>query len=94
MALITTDRTRSHVKHAYLCLSLDGRVCRMTGILGFPQKILVLLNGSRKQYIQVDIVFNYMCFVLDFRNLSVEKFGKSTFLVLASPVPGRCVLGT
>ena len=47
---------------AYPCLSLDDRVCRMMGIFGFPWKIHILfINGPHMQYIQVDIIFSYIC---------------------------------
>ena len=60
-----------------MCLSLDDGVCRMTGILGCLEKSQFgYINGPHKQYIQVDLIVNYLshfglpgqCLYLSLRN--------------------------
>ena len=51
-------------------------VCRMTGFVVFLGKcVFCYINGHHKQYIQVDIIFNYM-FHFDFQANVFRKVRK------------------
>ena len=61
----------------YLCLSLHDRVCRMTGISGFPWKIQMLLRKCRPQAIYPSWHhIKQTCFILDFQEHVFTKVQK------------------